>query len=78
MRAGEPQIFAQQLHQQRARIDIGGNGFAVHRQGNGCHKRLLEFPKNVELADGLRPFPAAKVENAAIFARFPTLELELV
>jgi hypothetical protein len=40
--------------------------------------RLLGFPKNVAIADGLRPFPAAKVKNTAIFARFPTLELELV
>ena len=44
MRAGEPQILAQQLHQQRARIDIGGDGFAVHGEGNGCHMRLLGYP----------------------------------
>ena len=26
MRAGEAQILAQELHQQRARIDVGGDG----------------------------------------------------
>ena len=31
MRAGEPQVLAQELHQQRARIDVGGGGLAVHR-----------------------------------------------
>ena len=35
MRAGEPQLLAQQLHQQGARIDFGGDGLAVHRHGNG-------------------------------------------
>ena len=37
MRAGEPQVLAQELHQQGARIDIAGDGFAVHRHGNGRH-----------------------------------------
>ena len=32
MGAGEPQVLAQELHQQGARIDIAGDGFAVHRQ----------------------------------------------
>jgi hypothetical protein len=36
MRASEPQMFAQQLYEQRARIDIGGDGLAVHRHGHGC------------------------------------------
>ena len=79
MGTGEAEIFAQQLHQKRARIDIDACcGFTVHSQGNGCHKRLLGFPKNVCYAGGLRPFSASKVENATIFARFPTLELELL
>jgi hypothetical protein len=32
--------------------------------------RLLEFPKNVAIADGSRPFLAPKGENATIFAGF--------
>ncbi len=32
MGAGQPQILAQELHQQGARIDVTGDGFAVHRQ----------------------------------------------
>jgi hypothetical protein len=47
MGTGEAEIFAQQLHQKRARIDVDSCGFAVHSQGNGCHKRLLGFPKNL-------------------------------
>ena len=43
MGAGQPQILAQQLHQKRARIDIDGDGFAVHGEGYGCHERLLQF-----------------------------------
>jgi hypothetical protein len=31
MRAGQPQILAQELHQKRARFDVTGGGFAVHR-----------------------------------------------
>src|SRR6516225_999694 len=37
MGAGEPQVLAQELHQQRARIHITGDGFTVHRQGDGGH-----------------------------------------
>ena len=63
MRAGEPQILAQKLHQQRARIDVGGDGFAVHRQGNGCLLAaigllLRKFPKTSRLPAGSRS-PAA-------------------
>jgi hypothetical protein len=31
MGAGQPQILAQKLHQERTRFDITGNGFAIHR-----------------------------------------------
>ena len=37
MRAGEAQVLAQELHQQRARIDVGGDGLAVHRHADGGH-----------------------------------------
>ena len=37
MGAGEPQVLAQVLHQQGARIDVTGDGFAVHRQCDGGH-----------------------------------------
>ena len=43
MRAGQAQVFAQELNQQRARINIGGNGLAVHRHRNLHHSR---FPPN--------------------------------
>ena len=38
MRAGEPQVLAQELDQERAGIDIGGDGFAVHRHRDGRHR----------------------------------------
>ena len=40
MGAGQPQILAQKLHQQRAGIDIGIDGIAVHDQGNLGHSAL--------------------------------------
>ena len=43
MGAGEPQVLAQELHQQGARIDVTGDGFAVHRQCDGGHGFLLEI-----------------------------------
>src|SRR5215510_6699496 len=41
MGAGEPQVLAQELDQQRARIDVTGDGLAVHRQSDGGHDYLL-------------------------------------
>ena len=32
MGAGQPQVLAQELHQQRARVDIGRHRIAVHGQ----------------------------------------------
>ena len=43
MRAGQPQILAQELHQQGARFDVAGDGFAVHRHGHGRH----DLPPNL-------------------------------
>ena len=40
MGTGQPQIFAQKLHQQGAGIDIGVDGIAVHDQGNLGHSAL--------------------------------------
>src|SRR6478752_986931 len=37
MGAGEPQVLTQVLHQKGARIDVTGDGFAVHRQCDGGH-----------------------------------------
>ena len=37
MGAGEPQVLAQELHQQGARIDVTGDGLAVHRHRDGGH-----------------------------------------
>src|SRR5215510_11688821 len=50
MRAGEPQVLAQELHQERARIDVTGDGLAVHRQSDGGHDNLLERAKRPVLA----------------------------
>src|SRR5271165_801601 len=43
MGAGEPQVLAQKLHQQRARVDITGDGFTVHRQGDVGHGLPPQF-----------------------------------
>src|SRR5262249_21229933 len=34
-------VLAQELHQHRARIDVTGDGLAVHRQSDGGHVYLL-------------------------------------
>ncbi len=76
MGAGQPQVFAQQLHQQRARIDIGGDGLAVHRQGNGCqvgcHRdSSSKIPvKRLELHIGAGPPAASRGEIVAILPIF--------
>src|SRR5690348_16672018 len=38
MRAGQPEVLAQELHQQGARLDFAGDGFPVHRHGHGRHR----------------------------------------
>jgi hypothetical protein len=43
MRAGKPEVFAQELHQQSARFDIAGDGLAVHRHGYRWHNRPPKF-----------------------------------
>ncbi|MGY4596536.1 hypothetical protein ACVWXL_004282 [Bradyrhizobium sp. GM22.5] len=45
MGAGEPQILAQELHQQGAGIDIGRDRIAVHDEGDFCHKHSLSAPR---------------------------------
>jgi hypothetical protein len=40
MSAGQPEIFAQELHQQGACFDVTSDGFAVHRHGHGRHDFL--------------------------------------
>jgi hypothetical protein len=35
--AGEPQVLTQELNQQGAGINIGGDGFPVHRHRDGRH-----------------------------------------
>jgi hypothetical protein len=41
MGTGEPQVLAQELHQQGARVDVTGDGFAVHRHCDGGHVHYL-------------------------------------
>src|SRR5262249_52689925 len=43
VRTGQPQVFAQELHQQGARFDVTGDGFAVHRHGHGWHDLPPKF-----------------------------------
>src|ERR1700736_4375143 len=40
MGAGQPQVLAQELHQQRPGVDIGVDGVTVHNQGNLGHSAL--------------------------------------
>jgi hypothetical protein len=40
MGAGQPQILAQELHQQGAGLDIRLDGIAVHNQGDLGHSTL--------------------------------------
>src|SRR5262245_24509720 len=44
MRAGQPQVLAQELHQQGARVDVTGDGFAVHRHSDGGHRGTSKNP----------------------------------
>jgi len=44
---GQPQMLAEKLHQKGARIDIRGDGFAIHDQGNLGHMRSLSAPHDV-------------------------------
>jgi hypothetical protein len=54
MRAGQPKILAQKLHQQRAGFDIAGNGFSVHGHGYGRHEHP---PKKVGVKSPLIASP---------------------
>jgi len=37
VRAGQPQVLTQELDQECSGVDIGGDGFSVHRHRNGWH-----------------------------------------
>ena len=37
MGAGQPQVLAQELDEQRAPLDLAADRFAVHRHGNDGH-----------------------------------------
>ena len=75
MRAGEPQVLAQELHQQGARIDITGDGFAVHRHCDGGHGVPPQNPGQTPCFWRRRPEPAAdRVEIGSILPRFRALE----
>jgi hypothetical protein len=41
MGAGQAQVFAQKLHQQRPWIDVRVHGIAVHDQGDFRHSELF-------------------------------------
>ena len=47
MGAGQPQIFAQELHQQGTGIDIGVDGVAVHDHGNFGHQHSLDLRRRL-------------------------------
>ena len=47
MGAGQAQVLAQELHEQRARLDIAGDGLAVHRHADGGHVFLLLAGRHV-------------------------------
>jgi hypothetical protein len=48
---GEPQILAQELHQKRARVDVAGDGLAVHRHRNGRHEgSSSDYEPNVRIS----------------------------
>jgi hypothetical protein len=43
MGTGQPQILAQELHEQRSGVDIAGHGITVHDQGYFRHLRALSI-----------------------------------
>src|SRR5215467_2343763 len=52
MGPGQPQIFAEKLHQQSAGFDITGDGFSVDRHGHGWHELTPNLgPKALFFAD---------------------------
>ena len=67
MGAGEAQVLAQELHEQRARVDVGGDGLTVHRQGNGGHGRVPP-PRR---ADEARPVRRASLRYRWTAGRGP-------
>jgi hypothetical protein len=57
MRAGQPQILSQQLHQKRAGVDIGINGVAVYDQGNLGHYHSLDLCRRKSAEQCLKSIP---------------------
>src|SRR3954469_22439398 len=53
MRAGQAQGLTQELHQQGARIDVTGDGLAVHRHRDGRHR----VPPEIGLTPCFSPQP---------------------
>ena len=72
MGAGEAQVFAQELDQQRARIDIGGNGLAVDRHRNLNHSKIppnrLSPPPPQRLRSAKRDELASRAEARVLLA----------
>ena len=59
MGARQPQIFAQELDQQGAGVDIGVDGVAVHDQGNLGHQHSLELHRRISAAQAFKVIPKA-------------------
>jgi hypothetical protein len=75
MGAGQAEILPQELHQKRARIDVAGDGFTVHRHCDGCHGSPPRIEPNgsrrrwIVLADGNRRQIGAGIDFAPHAAR---------
>src|SRR6476620_10283258 len=71
MGACEPKMLAQELDQERAGVDIGGDGFAVHRHRNGWHWYYSSNPGRTACFPRRTYDPAHKsARNLAFFAHF--------
>jgi hypothetical protein len=69
MGAGEPQVLAEELHQQGALFDIAGHGFAVHGHGYlrhsvlpGPYARVFDVFRKMESRFGSKPAGFASFE----------------
>ena len=57
MGTGQPQIFAEELHQKGTGIDIGVDGIAVHNEGDLGHSALSwSAPQHCTAAQSLKSF----------------------
>ena len=65
MRAGEAEILAQELNQQRARLDVAGDRLAVHGHGHG-HRHFRVLPRATFIGGGRRgDAPSVRRQGAA-------------